>query len=377
MPSERDRLKLRVDIGLASLGNATDIYTDALRMATSFNDFIQQAIAVTGGTVSEKVPMEYRDMALSPADSCAVEGRCNINRHPALKPINIPNYKVVYGTSPEKLVDAVKNKNVFEVGGTIANPLARLINTNVDPSKLNTMSVEDMIDNRNYPLTFALEPIRDQKLLSMPTDELAKFLDVQKDAYGKSAETYRVKPARPNWIIDLEPDKRKVQKPFEAILIPSKKDERGYVELSDEQIEKYLSKQFVPSASGGDWVVDYSIFGMLENPFGGEVLVNQGAHWLGGFGGNTLVTFAERIPEENIEIYGISETLSDLYRMLRGEGVKRFQSIINTVRMPVSTRAASVNILLEPTKEKVLLEEGASRGYELVMSTLVMLGIID
>ncbi len=239
------------------------------------------------------------------------------------------------------------------------------------------MSVGEMIENRNYPLTFALEPIRDQKLLSMPPDELAKFLDLQKGAYEKSAEEYRVKPARPNWIIDLEPDRSKVQKPFEAILIPSKKDERGYVELSNEQIEKYLSKQFVPSASGGEWVVDYSIFGMLENPFGDEVLVNQGAHWLSGFGGNTLVTFAEKIPEENIEIYGVPETLSNLYRMLHGEGVKRFQSIINTVRMPVSTRTATVNILLEPTKENVLLEEGASRGYELVMNNLIMLGIID
>ncbi len=137
MPPKDYGLKMRLDVQSGALEEANEVYRTALTMATIFNDFFQRdAIAVTGGTVSEKVPEEYRRMALSPADSCAVEGRCNNNRHSALKPINIPNYKVVYGTQPEKLVDAVKNKNVFEVGGTIANPLARLINTNVDPCEL-------------------------------------------------------------------------------------------------------------------------------------------------------------------------------------------------------------------------------------------------
>lgn len=312
--------------------------TDAVKMAKIFNGFFQRddTIAITGGTLSEDVPPEYSQKALTPIDSCAVEGKCNLERHPDLEEITVPNYKVIYDNPPDELMTEAKGKHVFVSGGIISNPYSRFLYANVEPDKLNEITIRELIENRIYPLTFALEPQRESQMLKTTFEEILENLD----AYNNSAEKYRKKPDRPNWIIDLETDSDKVEHPYDVILVPDDKDERGYKELKPEQIEKYLSKQYVPAANGGNWIVDYGIFGKHKNRTdpSKEVLANMGSHWLTGFGGNTLITFANHIPRDEegkeIDIYGNPETLSTLYRMLSGEHINDYQAIICTTRTP-------------------------------------------
>lgn len=312
--------------------------TDALKMAKQFNKFFQRdnTIAITGGTLSEDVPQEYREKALTPIDSCAVEGKCNLNKHTGLEEISVPNYKVIYGNPPDELMKKVKGKNVFVSGGTIANPYSRFLYTDVESANLNTLTIRELIENRTYPATFALEPQRESQILETTFEDIIKNLN----AYTRPAESYRINPDRPNWIIDLETDSDRVKHPYEIILVPDTKDERGYKELNQVQIERYISKQYVPAANGDNWIVDYGILGKHKNraDTSKDVLANMGSHWLAGFGGNTIITFAENIPEDEdgkqIDIYGNPETLSTLYHMLSGEHIDDYQAIICTTRTP-------------------------------------------
>ncbi|NOR85854.1 hypothetical protein GQ473_07100 [archaeon] len=297
---------------------------DALKMAKTFNEFFQQpnTIAVTGGAMDTDTPEQYRNQAISPIDSCAVEGKCNLNRHPNLDEINIPNYKIIYGTPGEYVANIASGKNIFLSSGTIANPLSRLLYTQVRPEDLDTITVGDMICNRTYPATFALEP---QKEINTNTN-----LTSSVDPYSIGAEAYRLEPTRPNWIVDLELNDGA------CVIIPSNKTEPGFVQLSDVQVEKYMTKQLVPVASGENWIVDYGIIGMHTNPFdeNKDVLSNQGAHWLSGLGGNTLMTYTKNIPEETT-ITGNTETLATIYRILKENDITNYQAIINTTRMPI------------------------------------------
>ncbi len=320
---------------------------DALKMAKIFNNFFQRenTIAITGGTKSEDVPQEYRKKALTPIDSCAVEGKCNLNKHPDLEQITVRNYKVNYNTPPDELMKEAKGNHVFVSGGTIANPYSRFLYTNVEPDNLNTITIRELIKNRTYPATFALEPQRESQTLESALEDIIKNLNV----YDMSAENYRLKPDRPNWIIDMETDIDKVEHPYDVILVPDDKDERGYKELNQVQIEKYISKQYVPAANGDNWIVDYGILGKHENRTDSskEVLANMGSHWLAGFGGNTLITFANHIPEDEegkqIDIYGNPETLSTLYRMLNEENIDAYQAIICTTRTPAGNGNEIIN----------------------------------
>ncbi|MCK5333610.1 MAG: hypothetical protein KAJ24_03790 [Candidatus Aenigmarchaeota archaeon] len=136
---------------------------------------------------------------------------------------------------PEKLLDLVTQNNVYVGGATIANPGIRIIFVEKDfeanPELINKISVRDMIEKSRYPFNFALEPINDRELLKMSPDNVLGFLDEQKKAYAVSAEAYRVKLSRPRWNIEL--DMHRAEIPFEKILVPDTKDERGFTELKD------------------------------------------------------------------------------------------------------------------------------------------------
>ncbi|MCK5333611.1 MAG: hypothetical protein KAJ24_03795 [Candidatus Aenigmarchaeota archaeon] len=89
----------RTGTSFADMAAVTAMYKEAVEGARTLNNFFQMpnTIAITGGTVSEKVPEQYRNQAIVPQDSCAIDGRCNLKGKVRLPLIDIPNYKVVYG----------------------------------------------------------------------------------------------------------------------------------------------------------------------------------------------------------------------------------------------------------------------------------------
>lgn len=374
------KVTIRMQATYGDLATATEVFKKALEGARTLNNFFQMpdTIAITGGTKSESVPEAYRNKGISPIDACAIDGKCNIYGHESLPKINIPRFEAIYGGPISDLVDAANNKNVFAGGATIANPFARLALTDIEPKKIYSISVRDMIENRKYPFTFGLEPLNDRQLLGMSPEDGVNFLNAQKKLYSTPAEEYRMKPARPRWVAELDNNKKKVPHPFEKILIPSRTDSRGYEELKPDKSTD-LNRTYAPVGNEGDWIVDYGLVSRHHHPLKDnlDVLGFYGAHRLSTFGGETLPRLTEQIPPDNAHILNNAETLATLHDMIKGEGIKYYQALICTTKTPVGGTSIPPTFLLEPTGKEVDLARGMNYGYTIYTNNMIMLGIIE
>ena len=369
----------RTGTSFADMAAVTAMYKEALDGARTLNDFFQMpdTIAITGGTVSEKVPEQYRNHAIAPQDSCAIDGRCNTQGKDILPLINIPNYKAVYGAPPEKLLELITQNNIYGGGATIANPWARIAFVNkdfeADPELINTLSVRDMIEESRYPFNFALEPLNDRELLNIPSENVVSYLEKQKKAYDMSAEAYRVKPSRPRWNVELGVPRAEI--PFEKILVPDTNDERGFTEL--EGISG-LERTYNPVGNEKDWIVDYVVAGVWEHPLKSDLKVSgsYGAHGLGTLGAETLPRFTEVIPEDNLVIGGNPELLATMHQMLTEEGINQYQMLICTTKSKVNLPTPPT-MLLEQSGQEVATTQGMNYGMTGINNTLIMLGVIE
>ena len=297
---------------------------DALKMAETFNEFFQQpnTIAVTGGVEGVDVTEENRINAISIQDSCAIDGGCNTNRDQRLNAIDVPHNKIIYDTPGNEIAELAIGKNVFLSGGPVANPLSRLIGTDIAPEELNEITIYDMVKNRRYPVTFSVEAIKSIQP-SNPTNQKPVF-----DPKSIGVEASRTAEGIPNWVLDLElnSDAR--------FYIPSNKEE-GYEQINKTQRTKYLSRQFVPTANGAGWSLDYGIIGMHENPLdeSKNIFSIQGAHGTSNLGGNAIIMNTEDISGK-VKFSGNTETLSTIYGILKDKNITNYQAIFATTIMP-------------------------------------------
>ena len=369
----------RTGTSFADMAAVTAMYNEALDGARTLNDFFQMpnTIAITGGTVSEKVPEQYRNQAIAPQDSCAIDGRCNTNGMDLLPLINIPNYKAVYGAPPEKLLELITQNNVYGGGATIANQGARIIFVDEDfeanPELIDTIAVGDMIEKSRYPFNFDLEPLNNRELLNMSSEKVLSCLEKQKKAYDMSAEAYRINPHRPRW--DVELDVHRAEIPFEKILVPDTNDERGFTELED---ISGLKRTYNPVGNERDWIVDYVVAGVWEHPLKSDLKVSgsYGAHGLGTLGAETLPRFTEAIPEDNLVISGNPELLATMHQMLTEEDISQYQMLICTTKNKINLPTHPA-MLPELTGKEVATTQGMNYGMTGINNTLIMLGVME
>ncbi|MCK4555770.1 MAG: hypothetical protein KAT83_04130, partial [Candidatus Aenigmarchaeota archaeon] len=283
----------------------------------------------------------------------------------------------VYGASAKNLLELVTQNNVYGGGATIANPWARIAFVNKDfeanPELINEISVKDMIEESRYPFNFALEPINDRELLNMSPEQVLAFLEGQKKAYAVSAEAYRMKPSRPRWNIEL--DVARAEIPFEKILVPDTKDERGFTELKD---ISGLERTYNPVGNETDWIVDYVVSGVWDNPLKTDLKVSgsYGAHGLGTLGAETLPRFTEVIPEDNLVISGNPELLATMHQMITEEDISQYQMLICTTKSKVNLPTPPA-MLPELTGKEVATTQGMNYGMTGINNTLIMLGVME
>jgi len=236
-----------------------------------------------------------------------------------------------YGVSGEELVEAVGDKNVYITGGTVANPYARIVNSNIDPEESNSVNFGTIVKERRFPFTFDDEGVPGREILSDGFPEDSETVDW----YDMNVEEFR-KNGRPNYVVDRShgDDGANVSRPFQSIWVP----ERGQLtELSDTQATDYLSKRFAPVANGNDWQTDYSILGVHTNPHGeGKVVAAQGAHHLGTKGANDVIQY----PDSEIE--GTDSVLEAIGQFQDETGSEEYQALIQTSRNPATGETQNI-----------------------------------
>lgn len=270
-----------------------------------------KSIAIVGGTTWEE---RGHEEPLRKSDQEALESET----------LDIDEtFEAVYGVSGEELIEAVGDKNVYITGGTVANPFARLVNSNIEPEEVNTAEFGRIVGERRFPLTFDDEGISGREIISdnFPEDsETAEWYDMTVEEFRKNG--------RPNYVVDRShgDDGADVLRPFQSIWVP---EDREIVELDGVQESDYLSKRFTPIANGNDWQTDYGILGVHENPHGeGYVVAAQGAHHLGTTGVNNAITY----PDGDIE--NTEEVLEALGEFKEETGAEEYQALIQTFRDP-------------------------------------------
>lgn len=270
-----------------------------------------KSIAIVGGTTWEEQghekPLRLSDQEALDSETLEVD----------------ETFEAVYGVNGEELIDAVGDKNVYITGGTVANPFARLVNSNIRPEEVNTAEFGRIVGERRFPLTFDDEGIPGREIISedFPDDSETA------DWYEMAVEEFR-KNGRPNYVVDrsYRDDGADVSNPFQSIWVPENGE---MMELDEVQESDYLSKRFTPLANGNDWQTDYGILGVHENPHGdGYVVAAQGAHHLGTSGVNDVLTY----PDSDIE--NTEELLEVLGEFQEETGADEYQALIQTFRDP-------------------------------------------
>ena len=271
------------------------------------------AVAIVGGATWEE---EGHAEPLRETDRKALESSTlNLNEV----------VEAVYEAPGEELVDAVGNRNVYLSGGTVANPYSRIVNSNIDPSEVNSVDFGTLISERRFPFTFDDDGIPGREILSenFPEDsETVKWYDMPVEEFRKNG--------RPNYVVDRSygDDGAEVLNPFENIYVP---DNDGVSELEEVQKEEYLSKRFAPVANGNDWQTDFSILGVHKNPHSeGNIVAAQGAHHLGTRGANDVITYPDS------DINGTETVLNGIGEFQEETGAEEYQALIQTYRDPAT-----------------------------------------
>lgn len=271
------------------------------------------SVAVVGGTTWEE---EGHTEPLRESDQQVLQS----------EKIDIDNVvEAVYGVSGEELVNAVGDRNVYLTGGTVANPYARLVNADIDPSEVSSVDFGKLITERRFPFTFDDEGLSGREILSDRFPEDSETVNW----YSMPVEEFR-KNGRPNYVVDRSygDDGAEVLNEFERIFVT---DADGITELEEVQKEEYLSKRFTPVANGNDWQTDYSILGVHVNPHAdGKVVAAQGAHHLGTEGANDLIKY----PESDIQ--GTETVLDSIDAFQEETGAEQYQALVQTYRNPAS-----------------------------------------
>lgn len=287
----------------------------AIEMAKEINLFLQQpnVIGIVGGTERAALTPEEKEEALSPIDFCLEGdfGACNLSRRPELQKVEIPGYNAVFESSGEELLGAMKEKNVYESGGYIANKASAFTMADVPAEMINNVTIAELIENARVPATFDIAP-----------------LEIQPGDYQKSREEFRKGIGR-NWILRVVDSQARY-------FVPTNE---GYKQLDPEKVEQYV-KAWIPDANGTDFLVDYGIFAKVPNPVSPKynVLGCWGCHKWGTLAWNAAIMMAEEMPE--IKIRGIDETLAFMRDVIKGESLQHYEVITAVLnRPPVPNRS--------------------------------------
>jgi len=305
-----------------------EIFEKALKMAQEINEFFQQpnVIGIVGGTERNKEATdEQREKALSPIDFCVVGdfGACNKFRDPRLPEIKIPVYNAIFDSSGENLAKEIAGKNLYLSGGVIANKATAAIMATMSSSRINEITVGELIERATVPATFDIAP-----------------LEIQPGDYKMSREAFRKGHGR-NWIF-------RIVNPGARYFLPIPTGS-GYIQLEPEKVRKYL-KAWVPSATGTDWIVDFGALAKVPHPanHGLEAIGAWGCHKWGTFALNAAMMLAHEMPAIKTKVVGINETMSFLYDVVMGENLKHYEMIVAVLNRQIVSREFTRELTIAP-----------------------------
>lgn len=312
-------------------------------------------------------------------DSVAVVGGANFEeedkggpnalRETDFEPVSGLTDEVVearYGADGEDLSEAVGDRNVLIVGGTVANPMARLAYSEVEPGQINEVSWGEIVLNRKYPVTFDGEGITGREIAGDETREefhdrvgekLEASLAAEEDLdertqaiaemeppvdpetqrlYEMTVEEFR-KDARPNYVLDRSTpgDRASVTNEYSCVLVPT---EEGMTELGEQQRNDWLSKRrFVPVGNGDRWQTDYGVLTVDEAPDGeGNMVGIQGAHGLATEELGHLVSYDGNGYDDKVDRHGTEQVLEELGEFREKTGADEYQAITEVSRDPAT-----------------------------------------
>lgn len=255
----------------------------AARMANAILKEVKKGVGVIGGT---KRKNDRRIIRESDRTLLNKNGLCYLHRARGINPVEIEEYDIPYRASPE-MIKKIMPEVSYISGLSIANPVARLLMHDFSLERINEVTLEEIVKNARVPI-------------------VVDILWSEKERYWQQkVEDFRVSLDRPHWILKIVD--------LDSPWITKGKDGKAK-ELSSLKKKKYLSKIFVPEATGVEWVVDYGILAFLPNPVTSKkVAVVGGSHWLSTFALNAMLYLVERIPEMNTEIEGSVDSMIWLF----------------------------------------------------------------
>ncbi len=271
-----------------------------------------------------------------------------------------------YGADGEDLSEAVGDRNVLIVGGTVANPMARLAYSEVEPGQINEVSWGEIVLNRKYPVTFDGEGISGRKIAGDETrDEFHDRVGANREAslaageedldertqaiadmespvdpetqawYEMTVEEFR-KDARPNYVLDRSTpgDRASVTNEYSSVWVPT---EEGMTELGEQQRNDLLSKRSVPVGNGDRWQTDYGVLTVDGAPDGeGNMVGIQGAHGLATEELGHLVSYDGNGYDDEVDRYGTEQVLEELGEFREKTGADEYQAITEVSRNPAT-----------------------------------------
>ncbi len=277
--------------------------TKAIKMANEIIKHIQQGIGVIGGTVKrrERKIIRETDRTLMSRKSL-----CYIHRNPQISPIDILEYNLPYQTPPESL-EKIFPQISYVSGLAIANPIARYLMYEFEIERINEETLGELVKKPKLPIIVDVEPTNNEKI------------------YWLKAEDFRIMTERPRWVLKIV----NYEFPTMEFFWIAKTKDGHFRRIPHSKAVKYLPKYFVPVANGIEWMVDYGILSILQNPFDKtkRIVLVGGAHWLSTFAVNAAILLCQRIPEKKIEIEGSIESMSWLYNVIKKKKIDYFEAL--------------------------------------------------
>lgn len=267
-----------------NLGRKLGKREKAIKIANVVLREIGKGIGVIGGAKrnGEKGIIRETDRTL-----LNKEGLCYPHRAKEINGIDIKEYDIPYRVPPEIIKKIIPDISYIS-GLSVANPLARVAMHKFPIDEINEVTLGEIIKKAKVPI-------------------VVDILSSSKERYYQQrVEDFRVSLDRPHWVLRIVN--------FDYPWITKGKD--GNVKkLSLGRIKNYLSRVFVPEATGIEWVIDYGILALLPNPSDEDrkVVLVGGAHWLSTFTLNAMLYLVERIPELNLEIEGAIDSMRWLF----------------------------------------------------------------
>ncbi len=274
----------------------------AVKIANVILREISKGKGVIGGTKrkSEKNIIRETDRTL-----IGRNGLCGKHRGRQLIEIDIEEYDLAYRVSSKKIRKILPDVS-YVSGLGMANPVARFLMYEFSLEKINSVTLKELVVSPRVPVVSDTQEGNKEKW------------------YSYKVEDFRVILERPNWIL------RVVNYDFPEMNYPWITKGKDGIErrIPEEKAKRYLTRTFVPVATGTEWVVDYGILALLPDPFnsGRKIVLVGGAHWLSTFALNAMLYLVERVPELNLEIEGVIDSMRWLFDAVYGK-VEFFEAI--------------------------------------------------